>query len=130
MGSTDGVQRFLRLALDADDTGGPETPRASDIVPAAPSASPKMLSAELAEDLRARAHQVEFPDYLLRVMSELREYLEKEAEPPYMVSDRRMFKAVRLIRVAAAAVGASTVVEADLLLLRHVLWDRHPEQGD
>jgi len=64
------------------------------------------------------------------MVADLREYLADEAEPPYMVSDRRLGKAVRLIRVAAAAVGAPKVVEADLLLLRHMFWDRSPAQGD
>jgi len=31
---------------------------------------------------------------------------------------------------AATSAGGTTVVEADLLLLRHMFWDREPEQGE
>ena len=31
---------------------------------------------------------------------------------------------------ATTSAGGTTVVEADLLLLRHMFWDREPEQGE
>eukprot|EP00913_Durusdinium_trenchii_P015737 g14789.t1 len=55
--------------------------------------------------------------------------LRRHAEPRFEVSDRRLARSVRLLRIAAAAAGGRTVVEADLLLLRHMFWDRDPEQG-
>jgi len=71
---------------------------------------------------------VDFPEDLLVVIADLREFL-AEAEPRFEVSDRRLARSVRLLRIAAAAAGGTTVVEADLLLLRHMFWDREPEQG-
>ena len=87
-----------------------------------------MLTLEDSERLQRRARDVDFPEHLLVVVADLREFL-AEAEPRFEVSDRRLARAVRLLRIAAAAVGGTSVVEADLLLLRHMFWDREPEQG-
>jgi len=125
--SAEAITSFLRMALDKEEESEEVGPISIDSGGTAASA---LLSAASSAELRARARDVEFPEALLRVVSELREYLAEEAEPPYIVSDRRLGKAVRLIRVSAAAVGAPKVVEADLLLLRHMFWDRNPEQGE
>lgn len=87
-----------------------------------------LLSIEDSWDLQSRATDVDFPEDLLVVIADLREFL-AEAEPRFEVSDRRLARSVRLLRIAAAAAGGTTVVEADLLLLRHMFWDREPEQG-
>lgn len=42
------------------------------------------------------------------------------------ISDRRLLKAVRLMQVAAYSLGATELVEVDLLVLKHVLWDELP----
>jgi len=120
-----GVTEFMRMVLDAGDA-----PPKGDVGDGSGVVAHSLLSAATSIDLQARARDVEFPGELLEIIAELREYLADEAEPPYMVSDRRLGKAVCLIRIAAAAVGAPKVVEADLLLLRHVFWDRSPAQGD
>jgi len=126
--SPQAVPRYLRLALDVEDAEDEvEEAKPSDSSGAAVSS---LLSAASSAELQARAREVEFPDRLLQVVAELREYLAEEAEPPYAVTDRRLGKAVRLIRVAAAVVGAPKVVEADLLLLQHIFWDRTPQQGE
>ncbi|CAE7714081.1 ravA [Symbiodinium sp. CCMP2592] len=114
------VQSFLRLTLDedAEDASGDAQPHVKPL-----------LSMEDSVDLQKRAKKVEFPDSLLEVVAELREFLAEEAEPRFEVSDRRLAKAVRLLRIAAAAAGGTRVIESDLLLLRHVFWDREPAQG-
>ncbi|CAE8587852.1 unnamed protein product [Polarella glacialis] len=120
------VPSFLRQALDAEDaTADVQSQRSSAVA-----ASPPLISATTSAELQARARCVEFPDELLQIIADLRDYMWEQAEPPYAVSDRRLAKSVRLLRVAAAAVGAPAVVEADLLLLRHVFWDRDPKQGE
>ncbi|CAE7217987.1 ravA [Symbiodinium natans] len=115
------VQNFLRLTLDKEedeDTFNADQPHVKPL-----------LSMEDSIALQKRARKVEFPDSLLEVVAELREFLAEEAEPRFEVSDRRLAKAVRLLRIAAAAAGGSRVIESDLLLLRHVFWDRDPAQG-
>eukprot|EP00439_Symbiodinium_sp_Y106_P066081 s769_g10.t1 len=118
--STRSVQSFLRLTLDEDteDASGDAEPHMKPL-----------LSMEDSVDLQKRAKKVEFPDSLLEVVAELREFLAEEAEPRFEVSDRRLAKAARLLRIAAAAAGGTRVIESDLLLLRHVFWDREPAQG-
>ena len=44
------------------------------------------------------------------------------------VSDRRLVKAVGLLKVAAFTCGRSQVNELDCLLLQHVLWQRPEER--
>jgi len=46
-----------------------------------------------------------------------------------LISDRRLAKAVSLVRVAVYATGAEAVSEIDLLLLQHMFWDREPSQA-
>ena len=43
-------------------------------------------------------------------------------EPPVYVSDRRLVKAMSLLRVAAYTNGRKAVSEQDLFLLQHLLW--------
>lgn len=108
------VPDFLRLTLSREEAGA--------------ASAPATLSIEDSWELQRRAGTVDFPDELLVVIADLREFL-AEAEPRFEVSDRRLARSVRLLRIAAAAAGGRTVVEADLLLLRHMFWDRDPEQG-
>ncbi|CAE6922018.1 Slc24a1 [Symbiodinium natans] len=75
------------------------------------------------------AESVTFPAHLLDLIVGLRAYLRDEAEPPVRLSDRRMGKAVRLIRLAALAAGSTEVSELDLLLLQHMCWDKEPSQA-
>eukprot|EP00930_Biecheleria_cincta_P037600 TRINITY_DN25826_c0_g1_i1.p1 TRINITY_DN25826_c0_g1~~TRINITY_DN25826_c0_g1_i1.p1 ORF type:complete len:738 (+),score=129.92 TRINITY_DN25826_c0_g1_i1:288-2501(+) len=76
------------------------------------------------------AEKIVFPDELLMVVVNLRSHLRDEAEPPVQLSDRRLGKAVRMIRLGAYAAGGNEVCEIDLLLLQHMCWDRDPEKGE
>lgn len=90
---------------------------------------PPLSAADSATAREAAATSVQFPERLLQSIAQLRSYLRDEAEPPVLISDRRLGKAVRLLRVAAYAAGASDVSELDLLLLQHIFWDRDPQQA-
>lgn len=123
------VPQFLRTALA---TGG-EEPDAMGERSGAPEPGSLSVDAPLtakdSEEVRARAQEtVDFPDRLLRLIARLRIYLRDEAEPPVLVSDRRLAKSVRLLRIAAFSVGADSVSEMDLLLLQHMLWDQELSQ--
>mmetsp|Transcript_67519 Transcript_67519/g.162059 ORF Transcript_67519/g.162059 Transcript_67519/m.162059 type:complete len:854 (+) Transcript_67519:57-2618(+) len=126
--SPDSVAEFLQMTLEVDDWQSTDTSEADAAVPMTAQSGGGM-SKKTSEELQARARQVVFPERLLKLMAELREYLANEISPPIIVSDRRLAKAAKLLRVAAAAVGSSRVVEADLWILQHVFWDKHPEQA-
>ncbi|CAJ1382272.1 unnamed protein product [Effrenium voratum] len=112
------VPDFLRQTLDQDSVGS-----------SLEVGSGALLTIEDSWDLQRQAQAVDFPEELLEIIAELREFLAEESEPRFEVSDRRLARAARLLRIAAAAAGGKVVVEADLLLLRHMFWDRDPEQG-
>ncbi|CAK9000775.1 ATPase RavA (Regulatory ATPase variant A), partial [Durusdinium trenchii] len=130
-------------AIDAEQGGLPNWLKAYAAGQMKALAASRMHKEEDSWELQRRAGTVDFPDELLVVIADLREFLAEEpnkhgpsraegeegAEPRFEVSDRRLARSVRLLRIAAAAAGGRTVVEADLLLLRHMFWDRDPEQG-
>ncbi|CAE7821399.1 unnamed protein product, partial [Symbiodinium microadriaticum] len=76
------------------------------------------------------SQQVKVPQRLLKLLADLREYLQQSAALPVLLSDRRLAKATRLLQIAAFTCGGVEVSELDLLLLQHVFWDRNPEQGE
>mmetsp|Transcript_111 Transcript_111/g.362 ORF Transcript_111/g.362 Transcript_111/m.362 type:complete len:586 (+) Transcript_111:2-1759(+) len=117
------VPRFLRATLESGAEAEEEPAGASR------ESGPLLTAAASAELRREAAEQVAFPDRLLKLVAGLRAHLRDEAEPPVFVSDRRLAKAVRLLRVAAFAAGGSEVSELDLLLLQHIFWDEDPEQA-
>ncbi|CAJ1349083.1 unnamed protein product, partial [Effrenium voratum] len=88
-----------------------------------------VLSVADSEEAQRLAEDVDFPEHLLDLVVALRAYLRDEAEPPVRLSDRRLGKAVRLLRLAASVTGASEVSELDLLLLQHMCWDKEPQQA-
>jgi len=114
------VPDFLRSSLDhsAREAGpGPDT------------VEEPMLSVVDSIESQSLASKTTFPSHLLDLVVSLRAYLRDEAEPPVNLSDRRLGKAVRLIRLAATTAGATEVSELDLLLLQHICWDKEPSQA-
>ena len=114
------VPDFLRSSLDhsAREAGpGPNT------------VEEPMLSVVDSIESQSLASKTTFPSHLLDLVVSLRAYLRDEAEPPVNLSDRRLGKAVRLIRLAATTAGATEVSELDLLLLQHICWDKEPSQA-
>ena len=67
------------------------------------------------------------PSNVIELISDLRTFLQEKCEPPVYVSDRRLLKAVQLLRVAAYTNGRDEVSEFDTLLLTNVLWQRPSE---
>ncbi|XRB00568.1 ATPase RavA [Pycnococcus provasolii] len=88
-----------------------------------PASDEPMLTVEETAEVRARAlSAVKLPESVLSNLVELREYLAERCEPPVYVSDRRMLKAVNLLKVSAYTCGRAEVSSFDCLLLEHVLW--------
>lgn len=87
------------------------------------------LSIEDMQGVYQRAKdEVEVPDGVAQLIAGLREHLQEQCEPPVYVSDRRLVKAVSMLKVAAYTDGRTRVNEFDCLLLRHVLWQRPEER--
>ena len=88
------------------------------------------LNAEAMAAVRERAYaEVALPAEIIDLLGELRTYLQQDCEPPVYVSDRRLVKAVAMLRVSAYTCGRRAVNEFDVLLLEHVLWQR-PEEAE
>ena len=101
---------------------------------APPSAAPPpallQLDAKVLAEIRATSlASVSLPDEIVDLLCELRTWLQEECEPPVYVSDRRLVKAVAMLRVSAFTCGRREVSEADALLLEHVLWQQ-PEEAE
>jgi len=73
------------------------------------------------------AERTTVPTSVIELISDLRSFLQDKCEPPVYVSDRRLLKAVQLLRVAAYTNGRDEVSEFDTLLLTNVLWQRPAE---
>ena len=87
-------------------------------------------SASAKESRGSQTKPLQVPQRLLKLLADLREYLQQSAALPVLLSDRRLAKATRLLQIAAFTCGGVEVSELDLLLLQHVFWDRNPEQGE
>lgn len=80
---------------------------------------------EVIRSLSAAANAVSMEDDACALMRDLRTYMREELDVD--ISDRRIVKAARLLKVSAAAHGRTRVDPLDCLLLQHVAW-RLPEQ--
>ena len=67
-------------------------------------------------------NDVEIPQYILNLLRNVRMYLRDEADPSTPVSDRRLIKIARMLRISAATNNRNIVAIQDCLLLKHVLW--------
>jgi MoxR-like ATPase len=80
---------------------------------------------ELAASLSAAVGGVEMGEGVCVLMRDLRTYLRQELGVE--LSDRRLVKAARLLKVCAASHGRTRVDYIDCLLLQHIVW-RLPEE--
>jgi hypothetical protein len=80
-------------------------------------------------EISVDAALVHVPEEVLSLLVALRKHLRDEVSPPVYCSDRRLKKAVRVLKVAASAAGRSRVSVVDTLLLQHLLWSRPGDEG-
>eukprot|EP00435_Cladocopium_sp_Y103_P028053 s1200_g7.t1 len=115
------VPEFLRSSLNLAASEGNSNDASEE----------PMLSVMDSVEAQSQAEKTTFPSHLLDLV---------EAEPPVNLSDRRLGKAVRLLRLSASLCGAKEVSELDagtlepktrpdLLLLQHICWDKEPSQA-
>lgn len=82
-------------------------------------------SAEVREVLRSvydDSLSVSVSSEVFKLLQDLRVFLRDSIDPPVTISDRRLVKALRLLRVVAASHGHNSVSLLDCFVLRHVLW--------
>ena len=139
--SAEGLPELLRSSCSFDEQEPPKSPSPpsegngnGDNSPSSapsppPPPPPKVLSAADLALARAGSARVSVPDDVLDIVADLRSHLQSEREPPVYCSDRRLVKAVRLLRTAAWADGRGSVSRRDAMLLRHVLWQRPGESA-
>jgi MoxR-like ATPase len=71
---------------------------------------------------------VHVPNDIILLLTEVRHFLQETTKPPIYVSDRRLVKAVNMLKVAAYTNARDTVNLYDCLLLQHCLWNSPLEQ--
>lgn len=75
--------------------------------------------------LAAAAESVTIRDDICALLRDLRTFMKEELDVD--VSDRRLTKAARLLKISAASNGRTSVDRIDCMLLQHIVW-RFPEQ--
>ena len=80
---------------------------------------------EVSTSLAKAANAVTVTDDICIIMRNLRTFMKEELDVD--VSDRRLVRAARLLRLSAASHGRTVVDPIDCLLLQHIVW-RLPEQ--
>mmetsp|Transcript_28689 Transcript_28689/g.43353 ORF Transcript_28689/g.43353 Transcript_28689/m.43353 type:complete len:316 (-) Transcript_28689:1577-2524(-) len=75
--------------------------------------------------LAAAAESVTIRDDTCALFRDLRTFMKEELDVD--VSDRRLTKAARLLKISAASNGRTSVDRIDCMLLQHIIW-RFPEQ--
>ncbi len=126
--SAEGLPELLRSSCSTSFSSSSSEGKTSSTASSS-AAAPKVLSAADLSLARAGAASVSVPDDVLDLIADLRAHLQNEREPPVYCSDRRLVKAVSLLRTAAWADGRSSVSRRDAMLLRHVLWQRPGESA-
>jgi hypothetical protein len=80
------------------------------------------LTEELITEIKARSDSVTIPQEVLDIIRDIRIYLRDEIDPPIYVSDRRLRKAMQLLKVSAFTCQRNYVSLVDTLLLCDILW--------
>ncbi|KAK3278895.1 hypothetical protein CYMTET_13199, partial [Cymbomonas tetramitiformis] len=96
-----------------------------ELKPQLPPPSTAAITHEDVLTVRRCASRVEIPEEVMDRLLLIRHFTGVLKDPPCYVSDRRWKKIMYLLQVLAATSGRATVVESDLLMLRHCLWS-HP----
>lgn len=115
-----GLEDLLRLACGTPDVSTPTATTADEMQ--------SLFNVSALSAVRDEARAVILPNDVVSLLVDLRSWLQESCEPPIYVSDRRLVKAVAMLRVAAHCSGRTAVSTMDCLLLEHVMMQR-PEQA-
>lgn len=79
--------------------------------------------------LRSEAQRhVLITDQVINLITDIRDFMQTKIEPPVYISDRRLVKAVNMLKVVAYSNGRTQISPFDCLLLQHCLWHKPEEQ--
>lgn len=81
---------------------------------------------EVVQGLSKAVNFVEIGDHICKLMVDLRTYMKEEHDVE--ISDRRLAKVARLLKISAATHGRQRVDPVDCLLLQHCLWQLPEER--
>lgn len=89
----------------------------------------KLTTQEL-NDIREQASQVVFPSKIESLLKKIKQEFESTFSENIdeALSDRRLLKMVKLMKISAAANGRQTIDRSDLILLQHCLWSNNENQ--
>lgn len=114
------------------DGGDPGAAQPAALPPGADS-QPKATQLVTSDDfdlIRVRAaREVTVPEEVQDLLVDLRTMLQTQMEPAVYVSDRRLLKAISIMKVSAFTNGRSQVSLEDCMLLQHLMWQRPAESG-
>jgi len=116
--SDDGIVQLLGMPLPADSCDHAEFAESCETV------FVEDLD-KLITGISLAADDVAMDEDICFMMKELRTFMREEMD--VYVSDRRLVKAARLLKISAACHGRAKVDPIDCLLLQHIVW-RMPEQ--
>lgn len=87
-----------------------------------PKSDGNLVSDSFIRQLLSASSEVQITPDVLLILKNIRKFLRDECDPPVYISDRRLVKAVNMLRMAAYTAGRRAVSTIDTLLLTHVLW--------
>ena len=68
------------------------------------------------------------PQYILRLLRDVRIFLRDEMVPQVICSDRRLLKIAKMLRTSATTNDRKRISISDCILLKHVLWHSPEDQ--
>ena len=82
-----------------------------------------LLTNEFLTNIQQKSQFITVSNEIIIFLRNLRKYLRDEIESSIYISDRRLVKAMKTLRISAFTNGRSYVSMMDCLLLRYILWD-------
>ena len=82
-----------------------------------------LLTNEFLKNIQQKSQFITVSNEIIIFLRNLRKYLRDEIESSIYISDRRLVKAMKTLRISAFTNGRSYVSMMDCLLLRYMLWD-------
>merc|ERR1719387_444063 len=83
-----------------------------------------ICSDDLINIRREAKNPIHVPSNVVQLILDIRDFMQEKLEPPVYVSDRRLLKAVNMLKVVAQTNGRRHVSSFDCLLLQHCLWQK------
>ena len=86
-----------------------------------------LLTNEFLNNIQQKSQLITVSNEVIIFLRNLRKYLRDEIESSIYISDRRLVKAMKILRISALTNSRSYVSMIDCLLLRYMLWDNYDD---